>query len=57
MERVFFFFEVFLRAARHPADSDGMSNRWCPGTGQGAKGTMASVPLWASTAVQSAVSL
>ena len=24
----------FLRAARHPADSDGPSNRWCPGTGQ-----------------------
>ena len=48
---------LFLRAARHPADSDGMSNRWCPGTGQGTKGTMASVPLWASTALQSAVSL
>ena len=47
----------FLLAARHPADSDGLSNRWCPGTGQGTKGTMASVPLWASTALQSAVSL
>ena len=50
-----FFF--FLRAARHPADSDGLSNRRFPGTGQGTKGTMASVPLWASTALQSAVSL
>ena len=34
-----------------------MSNRWCPGTGQGTKTTMASVPLWASTALHSAVSL
>ena len=50
-----FFF--FLRAARHPADSDGLSNRWCPGTGHGTKGTVASVPLWVSTALQSAVSL
>ena len=37
MTRVSFF---FFRAARHPADSDGMSNRWCPGTGQGTKGTI-----------------
>ena len=55
---VSFFAEFFfLRAARHPADSDGMFNRWCPGTDQGTKGTMASVPLWASTELQSAVSL
>ena len=30
----------FLRFARHPADSDGLPNRWCPGTGQGTKGTI-----------------
>ena len=26
-----FFLDFFLRVARHPADSDGMSNRWCLG--------------------------
>ena len=30
-------------------------NRWCPGTGQGTNGTTASVPLWVSTTLQSAV--
>ena len=30
------------------------SNRWSPGTGQGTNGTMASVPLWVRTALQSA---
>ena len=44
------FLVLFLRAARHPADSDGLSNRWCPGAGQCITYTMASVPLWASTA-------
>ena len=49
--------ELFLRAARHPADSDGRPTVSCPGTGHGTKCTMASVPLWGSTALQSAVSL
>ena len=51
------YFRFFLRAARHPADSDRTSNRGCPGAGLGISDTMASVPLWASTALQSAVSL
>ena len=48
---------AFLRAARHPADSDGRPTVSCPGTGHGTQCTMASVPLWGSTALQSAVSL
>ena len=56
VERVFFF-KVFFECCEAPSGSDGRPNRWCPGTGQGTNGTMASVPLWASTALQSAVSL
>ena len=51
--RVFF----FACCEAHPADTGGLSNRWCLGTGQGIIDTTAPVPLWASTALQSAVSL
>ena len=51
------FLSFFLACCEAPSGLWRTSNRWCPGTGQGLKGTMASVPLWASTALQSAVSL
>ena len=44
-----FFFSL---AARHPADMNGVSYRWCPGTDLD---DMVSVPLRASTALHSAV--
>ena len=47
------FFSFFL-AARHPADIDSVSYRWCPGTGHVIFDDMASVLLRASTAPQSA---
>ena len=48
-------FSVFFLAARHPADIDGVSYRWCPGTDHVIFDDMVSVPLRASTALQSAV--
>ena len=47
----------FLRAARHPADSDGRPAAGAQVLAKGTIDTMTSVPLWASTALQSAVSL
>ena len=48
-------FSVFFLAARHPADIDVVSFRWCPGTDHVIFDDMVSVPLRASTALQSAV--
>ena len=45
----------FFLAARHPSDIDGVSYRWCPGTEHVIFEDMVSVPLSASTALQSAV--
>ena len=46
----------FFLAARHPADIiDSVSYRWCPGTDHVIFADMVSVPLKASTALQSAV--
>ena len=41
--------------ARHPADIDNVSYRWCPGTDHVIFDVMVSVPLRASTALQSAI--
>ena len=46
---------VFFLAARHPADIDSVSYRRCPGTDHVIFDDMVSVPLRASTALQSAV--
>ena len=45
----------FFLAARHPADIDNVSYRWCPGIDHVLFGVMVSVLLRASTALQSAV--
>ena len=56
MKRVFFLKNLFLHVVRHPADSDGRPTAGAQvRTGQGINGTMTSEPLWASTALQSAV--
>ena len=48
-------FSVFFLAARHLAGIDNVSYRWCPGTDHVIFDDMVSVPLRASTALQSAV--
>ena len=48
---------LFFLAARHPADIDGVSYRWCPGTDRVIFDDTVSVPLRASTALQGEVSL
>ena len=45
----------FFLAARHPADIGTVSYRWCPSTDHVIFDDMVSVPLRASTALQSAV--
>ena len=49
--------KIFLACCEAPSGPWRASNRFCPGTGHKTKCTMVSVPLWASTALQSAVSL
>ena len=46
---------LFPLAAKHPADIDNVSYRWCPATDHVIFDVMVSVPLRASTALQSAV--
>ena len=48
-------FFCFFLAARHPADIDGVSCRWCPGTDHVIFEDKVSVPLRASIELQSAV--
>ena len=45
----------FFLAARHPADTDGVSYRWCSGTDHVIFDDMVSVPVRASTTLQSVV--